>query len=184
MAAAQTKKSTLKTGAPVEVLPSRQLKVLLSWQAPARVFKKRSREFWSTALSIAFLLGVILFFIKEWLLIIVIVSAIFVYYVLSNVPPENIEHQITNRGIRTAGRSYSWEEFLQFWVCQRHGQKILNLETIMRIPGRLELLLGDQDEKKVKDLLLKYLPEEEAPPSFLDRSASWLSEKIPLETGS
>jgi len=182
MAAAQTKRSTLKTGAPVEVLPSRQLKVLLSWQAPARVFKKRSREFWSTALSIAFLLGVILFFIKEWLLIIVIVSAIFVYYVLSNVPPEAVEHQITNRGIRTGGRTYRWEEFLQFWISENFGQKVLNLETLARIPGRLELLLGSQGEKKLKTLLLKYLPEEEVEPSFLDRSASWLSEKIPLET--
>ncbi|PJE67206.1 hypothetical protein COU95_03610 [Candidatus Shapirobacteria bacterium CG10_big_fil_rev_8_21_14_0_10_40_9] len=174
--------STLKSEeGPVEVLPVREVKTLLSWKAPIRPFKTRNREFWTTVGSIAFLLAVILLFIKEWLLIAVIAAIIFVYYVLSSVPPEEIEHQITNRGVRFAGNEYLWEEISQFWISEKWGQKILNLETKFRFPGRLELLFKIEDEGKIREILKKYLPEETPPPSFLDRASSWLSKKVPLE---
>lgn len=180
----QNQASTLTTeGNPVEVLPVRQVKTLLTWKAPARVFKKRDREFWTTVFSIAFLLAIILFFVKEWLLIAVIIGLIFVYYVLSTVPPEEVEHQITTRGVRFAGRDYLWEEFLSFWFTERWGQKILNFSFRTRIPGRIELLLGDLGEKQLRDTLAKYLLEETPSPSFLDKASDWLSRKIPLEIG-
>jgi len=182
MSAVQNQESTLKSKTPLEVAPSRQVKVFLSWESPSRVFKRRSREFWSTLLSIAFLIGVILLFIGEWFLILVIVAAIFAYYILSTVPPERVKHQITNYGIRTAGRAYVWEELSRFWFSERFGQKILYLETLASLPGRLEILLAGQDRKKVEEILSKYLPKEKAEPSFLEKASSWLSEKIPLET--
>ena len=150
--------STLKSEeGPVEVLPVREVKTLLSWKAPIRPFKTSNREFWTTVGSIAFLLAVILLFIKEWLLIAVIAAIIFVYYVLSSVPPEEIEHQITNRGVRFAGNEYLWEEISQFWISEKWGQKILNLETKFRFPGRLELLFKIEDEGKIREILKKYL---------------------------
>ncbi len=176
--------STLKSeDRPIEVMPVREMKVLLSWKAPLRVFKRRDREFWTTIGSIVFLLAIILFFIKEWLLIAVIIALVFVYYVLSSVEPEEVEHEITTRGVRFAGRDFLWEELGQFWFSERWAQKILCLELRHKFPGRLELLLGETDEKKIKDLLLKYLPEETPQPSFVERASKWLSEKIPLEIG-
>lgn len=186
----EDKTSTLKTekrsfdeaqGKPIEVLSVREIKTLFAWKAPVRVFKSRNREFWTTVLSIAFLLAVILLFIKEWLLIAVIIALIFVYYVLSSVPPEEIEHQITNRGIRFAGKGYLWEEISQYWISEKWGQKIINFETQFRFPGRLELIFKIEDEGKIREILKKYLPEEVPPPSFLDRASSWLSKKVPLE---
>lgn len=182
MPAEEKKESTLKTEKmPIEVLPVREVKTLLSWKAPIRPFKTRNREFWTTVLSIAFLLAIILIFIKEWLLIAVIAAIIFVYYVLSSVPPEEIEHRITNRGVRFAGNEYLWEEISQFWISEKWGQKILNLETKFRFPGRLELLFKIEDEGKILEILKKYLPEEAPPSSFLDRASSWLAKKVPLE---
>lgn len=181
---AQEKTSTLKTQErPIEVIPVRQIKVLLAWKAPVRVFKRRDREFWTTVGSIVFLLAIILFFIKEWLLIATIIALIFVYYVLSSVPPEEVEHQITNRGIRFAGRDFFWEELGRFWFHERFGQKILNIEIGGRLVGRLELLLGQTEEKTIKEILAKYLLEETPPPSLLDRASVWLSKKVPLEIG-
>lgn len=179
----ESQESTFKNEAPVEVLPVRQMKVLLSWKAPVRVFKKRDREFWTTVLAIAFLLGIILFFIKEWLLIVAIIALIFVYYVLSTVVPEEVEHQITNRGVRFAGKEYFWEEILSFWFSERLGQQVLNFGLRVGIPSRLELLLGQMEDKKIKEILVKYLPEETPQPSFLDKASDWLTKKIPLEIG-
>jgi len=99
---------------PVEVLPVRQMKILFSWKAPLRPFKRRDREFWTTVIAIIFLVGMILFFVKEWLLIAAMVALAFVYYVLSTVPPEEIEYRITNRGITFADKSYDWDYLWRF----------------------------------------------------------------------
>lgn len=161
--------------------PRGEEKTLLAWKAPSRPFKRRNREFFTTVFAIAFLLGVILLFIKEWLLIAVIVALVFVFYVFSTISPEEVEHKITTRGVRTGGRIYEWDELGRFWFASRWGQKMLAVETRFRMPGQLLLLLGDQKEDKIKEALGKHLSIEEPEPGFFDRAADWLTAKIPLE---
>jgi len=178
-----TKPSPLKTESePVEVMPVKELKTLLTWKAPVRPFKRRDKEFWTTAGSIAFLLAVILFFIKEWVLIIVIIAIMFVYYVLSTVQPEEIEHSITSRGIRFAGKDYPWETLGQFWFTEKFGEKILNVQTLMMYPGRLQMLLGKAPEKQVTEILKKYLLYETPEPTVIEKTTDWFSKKVPIET--
>lgn len=166
---------------PVEVLAVKELKTLLSWKAPSRPFKKRDKEFWTTVLMIVFLVSVILLFLKEWFLIATIMAMIFVYYVLSTVPPEEIEYQLTNRGIRFIKTEYPWESLYRFWISEKWGQKVLQVEGRTGLTGRLMLMLGNQDELKVKEIMGKYLLYEEAPPTFFDKASEWLAEKISLE---
>lgn len=177
--------STLKTdieeNAPVEVLPVKEVRTLLSWKAPARLFKRRDKEFWTTVLAIIFLISLILLFLKEWFLIATIFALAFVYYVLSTVPPEEIEYQLTNRGIRFEKIEYPWEALYRFWISEKWGQKILNIDGRAGFAGRLTLILGSQDEKRVTEIIGKYLLHEEALPTFFDRASEWLAQKIPLE---
>jgi hypothetical protein len=166
---------------PIEVIPSKELKILYRWRAPARPFKKRNREFWATILAIVFLVGLILFFVKESFLIAAIVSLTFVYYVLSTVEPEEMEYKITNRGIIYAGQTYPWENISQFWFSEKYGQRVVNFEMKGGLPGRIMILVGRGSEKEIKELLLRYLIEEEVKPNFLDKAADWLQKKVPLE---
>lgn len=173
----------LAENSPPEVIPSKELKILYSWQAPIRPFKKRDKEFWTTILSIVFLVGLILFFVKEWFLIAAIISLVFVYYVLSTVEPEEIEYKITNRGLTYSGQTYPWEGISQFWLSEKYGQKVINFELRGGgLVGRLTILVGKGEEKKIRELLLKYLIEEEVKPNFLDKAADWLQKKVPLES--
>ncbi|NQU83513.1 MAG: hypothetical protein HQ536_02270, partial [Parcubacteria group bacterium] len=110
---------------PVEVLASKELKTLLTWKAPCRPFKKRDREFWTTVLTIIFLISLILLFVKEWFLIATIFSLTFVYYVLSTVPPEEVEYSLTNRGVRFIENEYPWENFYRFWISKKYDQQLL-----------------------------------------------------------
>ena len=73
-------------------------RVLFEWMAPERAFQRRDRDFWITAIAILVLVAVILIFIKEFFLIIALGSILFLFYVLSTVPPENIKNKLTNRG--------------------------------------------------------------------------------------
>jgi len=168
---------------PLEVLPSKELKILYSWKAPSRPFKKRDKEFWTTVIAIVVLVGLILFFVKEWFLIAAIISFVFVYYVLSTVEPEEMEYKITNRGIIYGGQTYPYEAISQFWFSEKYGQRIVNFELQGGgLIGRLTILVGQGEEKKIKELLLKYLVEEEVKPTFLDKAADWLQKKVPLES--
>jgi hypothetical protein len=156
-------------------------KLLYAWKAPIRPFKKRERDYYTTIASIAFLIIVILFFLKEILLIAVVITFAFVTYVLAAIPPENIEHQLTNRGVRTGDKLFRWGDLQRYWISEKYGQKMIQIQTYMIFPGRLLLMLGSANEEKIKEIMNERLPYDEPEPTFLDKSAVWLSEKVPLE---
>jgi len=168
--------STLKK----EVKPVR-LRTLLRWKSAVRPFKKRDRDFYTTIGAIVILLGVILFFLKEWLLIAAIVSLTFVAYVLATVPPEKVEHELTTRGVVTGGKRFDYENLNRFWFSKKWKDEILSIETKLNFPGRLVMLLGDKSRSEVKKVLEKKIEYERPEETFLDRSAKWLTEKVPLE---
>lgn len=176
--------STLKTqkDLPLEVLPVREIRTLLTWKAPSRPFKKQDKEFWRTVLTIIFLLSVILLFFKEWFLIATIIALAFLYYVLSTVSPEEVEYRLTNQGIRIGEVNYPWEILYRFWFSKKWEQKILNVEGQVGLGGRLMLMIGKQDPEQVKKVIDKYLVHEEAPLTFFDTASGWLSKKLQIST--
>lgn len=161
--------------------PPPKIKTLLSWKAPARPFKRRNREYYTTIGAIVFLLAVILLFLQEWLLIAVMVSLAFLAYVLASVPPETVEHGLTNKGVRTGGKLYPWEDLQRFWFSNKWGQALLTIESKQGIPGQLVLLLGDKDKVTVRKAISEYLEENRPEPAWGDRAARWLADKVPLE---
>jgi hypothetical protein len=157
-------------------------KDLYTWQAPSRPFKKRNREFYTTILALVILLSIILMFAKEFLLIAVIMAFGFFAYVLASVEPETISHRLTNRGIRTAGKLYHWNSVSRYWWEDKWGQQLLHLELPGQFPGKLLLLQGQGNQKEIEAILKKYSVEDKPDPTWLDKSAAWLQEKVPLES--
>lgn len=154
--------------------------VYLAWKSPSRLFKKRDKEFFRNIAAILFLLLVILFFAREIALIFAVVAVAFLVYVFSTVPPEEIEHSITNKGIVTGGREYKWETLKIFWFEQQWGQWMVVI--VPEFGSRLIILLGDIEKERIKDILIKFLRFEEEPQKTLvDNAGAWLSHKIPLE---
>jgi hypothetical protein len=154
--------------------------VLLAWVSPSRVFKRRDKEYFTNIGAIVFLLIIILVFAREFLLIAAVVSIVFIIYVLSTVPPEEVTHRITNLGIESAGHYYRWEELSEFWFEEQWGQALLVLRPILGT--RIIVLLGVQDKALVRKLIAEYIPFRENPEkSWVDNASTWLSKKIPLE---
>lgn len=152
-------------------------KVLFSWTASARPFKRQSREFYVTALSIAVLFGLILFLIDGIMPVLLIVAFCFLFYVLHNVEPERAEYKITTFGVRVADRLTIWDDILRFWFSERMGSSVLVLETAGLI-GRFELVIDKKDKDTVEKHLKKYVIHEESTPNILDKSANWVSGKL------
>ncbi len=156
-------------------------KVLLEWSAPARPYKVRSREFYTTILSIAFLLGVILLLLKEFLLIGVIMAFAFLTYVLATHRPDNVTHQITNSGIRTDSKLYAWDSLTNFWLKKQWDQEVIICKTVTALPGVILLVLDHEKRDKIISAIGDKIPLEKPADSFVDKASHWLGNKIPLE---
>jgi len=156
-------------------------KVLVEWSAPARPYKERSREFYTTILSIAFLLGVILLLLKEFLLIGVIIAFAFLSYVLAAYKPENTTHQITTYGIRTENKLFAWQMLTNFWLKKAWDQEVMICKTITNIPGVIIMVLDPSQRETIIKYVGEKIPLEKPSDSFVDKAGRWLGEKIPLE---
>jgi len=156
-------------------------KVLFEWEAPERSFKKRDKDFWITAIAILVLFSVVLIFIKEFFLVVALVSVLFLYYVLSTVPPRMVKNKITNRGIKLEGADYDWRILLRFWFKKSLNSELLELETNLRIPRQISLVINEADKEKIKGIVLKKLPLVESSPNFVDKLTKWFADRLPLE---
>lgn len=152
--------------------------ILLEWQALARPFKKRDKEYFKTVAAFIFLITVILFFLREFLLIGAIFALLFVFYVLSTIPPEKVKHKITRHGLETGGRLYRFEELFDFWFEEKWGQEMVMIRSF-RLPGRLIALLGDVDKRELKKVLEERIPFREEPQkNWVDKAGEWLTKKV------
>lgn len=159
------------------------LKTYLTWTAPARPFRKKDRSYYTTIAIIVALLILISLLAHEILLVGVLLALGFVAYVLAFIPPEEVEYKLSSQGITIGDRFYFWMELDSFWFSEKEGQKVLNILTNLRYPGQLLIVLGSEDEEKVKGIIAKYLPYHEiAPKSLMESWAASLQKHFPLET--
>jgi Ca2+/Na+ antiporter len=156
-------------------------RTLFEWEAAERSFKKRDKDFWITVLAILILVGVILFFIKEFFLIIALISVLFLYYVLSTVPPQKIKNKITNRAIYFGELRYEWNLLLRFWFKDSLDSHLMEFETNLRFPRQVSMVINFEDKEKLKEIVIKKIPLIESSPTFVDKLTKWFGDRLPLE---
>ena len=110
--------------------------------------------------------------------VLLIISLVFLYYVLSTVEPEKIDYRVTNKGIKIANKDTSWQYLTRFWFTKRFDQELMIIETIL-IPGRIELVIDAEVKEKLKKEVSAYIPFEEVSASALERATNWLTAKLP-----
>jgi len=165
-----------------KMMEAEEIKTLLSWEAPSRPFRKKDRSYYTTIAILAILLILIAFLMREFLLIGVILSFAFVAYVLAFVPPHNIKYKISTQGITIGEDFYFWHFLDAFWLKEKDGSKILHIQTRLRFPAQLMLVLQDKDEEKVKKLVARFLPFVEVPyKSWMEKWSESLQKHFPLE---
>ena len=152
-------------------------KDLFIWNAPARPFKKRNKEYYVTLIAIAAIVGLILFLVDGFMPVILIISLVFLFYIMNTVEPETIDYKITTKGIKVVDKRTDWKDLGRFWFSRRFDSELLVFETA-GLTGRLEIVIKSEDKEKIKKTLADYLTQEEVPPSFLDKTANWFSKKL------
>lgn len=156
-------------------------KTLFEWEAPARSFQKRNKDFWITAIAILILFSVVLYFIQEFFLIVALISVLFLYYALSTVPPENIKNKITNRYIYFGKNKYIWEDLESFYFKKVMSSDLIAIRTKLRIPQEIPMVINVEDKEKIKKIILKKIPLIEYTPNFVDKLTKWGAKMFPSE---
>jgi len=162
-----------------EELPIKKVeKDLVVWNAPSRPFQRRSKDFYTSLTAVAGLLSVVLFIIEGIMPVILVISAVFLFYVLSTIPPQDLEYKITDQGIKIGDGKTIWEMMGRYWFVTRGGSEILVVETA-RVPGRMELVIDQSKKEEIQKTLDKYLVNEQASATMYDKMASWATKALP-----
>jgi len=157
-------------------------KLLLGWSAPSRPFKKRDKDFFTTITVMAILFIVILFFMKDFLVILVVMALVFLVYVLATVPPESVDNSIYTTGLQNGLHSYAWPDLLYYWFEDKWGQKMMIARTRNKLPGAVYMLLNTHSPEEIENLIgTRLVKRDSGENAWLDKAATWLSEKVPLE---
>jgi hypothetical protein len=166
-----------------KIMEAGEIRTLLSWEAPSRPFRKRDRSYYTTIAILVILLGLIAFLAQEFLLIGVLMALTFVAYVLAFVPPGIITYKISTQGITIGDHFYFWHYLDSFWFKKKEGHNVLHIQTHLRFPGQLMLVMGEEaGEEEIKKIVARFLPFHEIPETtLLDRWADSLQKHFPLE---
>lgn len=171
-----------------KMMEAEEIKTLISWEAASRPFRKKDRSYYTTLAIIVILLVLILFLAKEFLLIATLLSLAFVAYVLAFVPPHNVKYRISTQGVTIGEDFYFWHFLDAFWFSQKENSKILHIQTRLRFPVQLMLVLdpstgsGQVEEEKIKKIVARFLPFVEVPvKSWMEKWSESLQKHFPLE---
>jgi hypothetical protein len=151
---------------------------LVIWTAPARPFKRRDRQYFVTIFAIAGIISLVIFLAEGLMPVILIISLVFLYYILSTVQPDNIEYKITTKGIKIADKLTEWRFLSKFWIGHRMDNDILFFDTY-QIPGRIELVIKPEIKDELEKEISAYIAFEKAPDSNIDKLTNWVSQKLP-----
>ncbi len=158
------------------------VRTLLSWNAPGRPFKKKTRQFYLSVLLLLFFFEVILFLFGQYELMMVLLALAFLSFALSLVPPHDFHYKITTQGIKVEDYFYIWGELYDFYFKRIEGVDVLVVRTKDLLPGELKISIGDLSREHLRKVLVQYLPfREYIHPTFMEKSADWLASNFPLE---
>lgn len=159
-----------------------QEKVILTWKGAVRPFKKMNIEALTVPGVIITLVGIILVVAGEWMLLMVVLSLGFAFYMWSTVPPEQTDYVLTNWGLRLAGELYEYKSMQKWWKEEKMGADYVIVETWKVPMGRLFLPVAKDQEKKILETFEKYVLMDKPTPTSVDKMGKWLSDKFPISS--
>ncbi len=126
---------------------------LFEWETLDRyMFDIQSKSFW-VILVLVLLFILYLALLGEYYFMAAVIAITFFVYVAGTNKPIKVKHKITSRGIDTGNKLYEWYMFDNFWFSIKNGQYMLIVETRLRLPKALILLLDGADKDAIFVLL-------------------------------
>ncbi|MBN2016329.1 hypothetical protein JW766_05885 [Candidatus Dojkabacteria bacterium] len=125
------------------------LKILLAWKAPARIFVQRDKPWFLKIAIIALFIILFFAFLQDFFVILVVCITVLVAFLLASIPPQTVEHRLTNKGIYSIDTMYKWDDLKEFCIAEKTNRKVLYVATKLTFPSRLVILIHDKDEENI-----------------------------------
>ncbi len=126
---------------------------LFEWEAPDRHSFKFEEKTFYIVLAVSMFFILFLAILGNYFLMACVIAVLFFIYVDGTNKPTKIKHRITARGIDTGNHLYEWFVLNNFWFSIRDGQYFLIVETKLRYPRALIMLLDGSDKDAIFVLL-------------------------------
>lgn len=140
----------------------RYRQVLIFWRA--REFEKKERHprwHW-IFFGILFALVLYAFLTSNLIMSIIFILFGFLFYFYEKNEPKEYTFGVNNEGVFAQDRIYSFDSLENFWIFYEPGGiKELSLKSQKTFMPYISLPLGATDPNKIRDILLKRLPEKE-----------------------
>lgn len=136
------------------------LKPLLEWESDDHIMKERTAGWYVLVVFVGIVLGGILYWQQLWSGLALIVAAEFVFLVFSNAHPRKVKCAVYDQGVVIDSKVYQYSEFKSFWMTYIDVPKI-RLQLVGTIAGQVVMPLLNVNGDQVREILLKYLPEDD-----------------------
>jgi len=147
----------------------------IEWSAPE--FEKQPKDpAWFLAGGfLAIILLIIAVFTKNFLFVVVIILASFSLFIWAQKQPKKIRFKITDKGIIIDKILYNYENLNSFWIFYEPPKvKHISVESKKFLMPKIIIPLAAQNPDKIRNLLLKHMPEKEHHESAIDVLGKYL----------
>lgn len=157
--------------------------IILSWKAPARAYKRKTKGVVRFYFALAVLLSLIAFLLNEIILILPIWTILFLFYMLTITPPPEVENRITHFGITSGKNTYRWEVLSHFYITKKFDYYVITILPIEPYLFHVFLVVKSKKElESIVHILSKKLIYQDKPErTITDKLAEILSSLLPDE---
>jgi hypothetical protein len=166
-----------------EVSAAKKDNVLLSWKSGMHIYSVAGLTVSPTVMVLAMLIGMVLLFAQEWMLLVLMASMIFLGYAWKKSVPNEFEVVLTTQGVRVFGKLYLWTDFSSWRWTTRQGKRIIALVNVDPKVMTLYLPTEGVEEKRVDEIFRERLDYVEPTQGLVDKTEKWFKDKFPLDNG-
>jgi len=141
--------------------PFEKPKNLFGWEAPMRAYSQKGLSYLIALGLVAILIVLPLLFLRQFSLSLVVIASAFVLGVYGRVAPPDRHCEIWTTGVKVGDKLYLYKDLRAFWVKEEDGSLILHISTYLSLPYRLTMALKREEQEKIEEALIKYLPYQE-----------------------
>jgi hypothetical protein len=130
---------------------------LFEWEAPDRFEYSFDNKSFIVIIALSLILILFLAILGKYYLMAALISLLFFIYVVFSTKPEKVKHRITARGIEFGDKLYDWYMLEDFYFTKKKDQNFLLVDTKLRFPPALVMLLDEDDRLAIFLLLQEYV---------------------------
>ncbi len=137
-----------------------QSHVILRWSAFEHEHIERGSDWFLGLGIVAVSIGIVSIIFHDVLFAVLILVAAVTIAILAVHPPELSEFEISERGVRVAGRLHRYEEIISFWVEDENGDRpTLLIDTVKFMHPNIIIPIDHIDPHEVRAYLREHAEE-------------------------